>query len=69
MKKIATKKPLAKNRKLVLSDRDVELMRELHEEHPREHPEHIGYKQLARMFECSRSTVQNICTYRKRAGI
>ena len=57
----------AKKVAVVLSDHEVGLMRELHEEHPRGHPEHYGYRRLQEKFGCSRSMVRNICLYRKRA--
>lgn len=44
-----------------LSDREIELMRDLHENHG------IGYRRLARMFEVPRARVQRICKYRVRA--
>lgn len=50
----------------VLSDHDVELMRVMHEEHPRGHAEHIGYRKLAAIFGCSPSMARHICLYRKR---
>lgn len=51
-----------------LTDHEVELMREMHEEHPRGHPEHVGHRKLAKMFGVSRTTASNICHYRKRAS-
>jgi len=44
-----------------LTDHDVELMRQMHEE------EGIGYKRLAKMFDTSVAQVRNICLYRQRA--
>lgn len=49
-----------------LLDDEVELMRELHEMHPRGHPEHWGYSKLAEKFEVSKATVAAICSYRSR---
>lgn len=43
-----------------LSDADVDLIRQLHEEHG------LGYRALARKFECSRSTIRDIVKYRRR---
>lgn len=43
-----------------LTDQDVELMRELHEQHQ------LGYKRLALKFECSKETARDVCTYRTR---
>lgn len=40
-----------------LTDRDIDLMRELHEEHG------IGYTKLAEKFECSKSEARYICRY------
>ena len=42
-----------------LSDDDVRLVRELHDEG-------LGYKRIAEKFETSRSTVRNVCTHRTR---
>lgn len=39
----------------------VDKMRDLHED------ELIGYRRLAKMFNLSRSVVQKICTYERRA--
>lgn len=39
----------------------VDRMRDLHED------ESIGYRRLAKMFGLSRSVVQKICTYERRA--
>lgn len=50
-----------------LSDRDVELMRTLHEAFPVGHPEHVGYRRLAAKFECSREQCRDICNYKFRA--
>ncbi|OAE72592.1 hypothetical protein A7J71_11270 [Achromobacter insolitus] len=44
-----------------LTDHDVELMRQLHEE------DGIGYKRLARMFDVSREQARDICRYKARA--
>jgi len=49
-----------------LTDHEVELMRELHEEHPVGHPQHLGYRRLAKMFGVSKTTVRHICVYRER---
>ena len=43
-----------------LSDSDVNLIRDLHEEYE------FGYKKLAFVFEVSRDTIRQICTYRRR---
>lgn len=45
-----------------LLDSDVSLLRELHERHG------LGYGLLARKFGVPRSTVQGICTYRRRVA-
>lgn len=45
-----------------LTDRDVELMRQLHE------IEGWGSRKLAAKFDCGRSTVRHILAYRYRAG-
>lgn len=41
-------------------------MRAMHEEFPQGHPQHLGYRRLAKIWDVSRATVQAICTYRKR---
>ena len=51
-----------------LSNHEVELMRVMHEEFPRGHPQHIGHRRLAAIFHVSRTTASNICHYRKRIG-
>lgn len=43
-----------------LSDHDVRLIRELHEQHG------LGYKRLGEKFEAPRSTIADICCYRTR---
>ena len=45
----------------VLSDHEVDLMRDLHERHG------WGYRRLARKFEVGKTTVRRICNYQKRA--
>ena len=47
--------------KAKLTDNDVEVIRELHDEGG------IGYKQIAEKFEVSKSCIAAICTYRTRA--
>jgi len=47
------------NLKAVLSDHEVELIRQLHEDG-------IGYRRLAEKFEVHKSTIQFICTFRRR---
>lgn len=49
------------HQRAVLSDRDVALMRDLHENHG------WGYKRLSAKFECGRTTVRKICKYQMRA--
>lgn len=44
-----------------LTDEQVELIRTLHEEG------FVGYRALARAFGCPRSTIQDICNYRRRS--
>jgi len=43
-----------------LSNQDVVLMRELHDEHG------VGYRKLAAKFECGISTARDIATHRTR---
>lgn len=45
----------------VLTDHEIEVMRDLHENHG------IGYRRLSRIFDVPRSQVQRICRYRVRA--
>lgn len=47
----------------VLTEHDVELMRTMHEEFPKGHPEHWGYRRLAEKFDCSKSTARRACLY------
>lgn len=44
-----------------ISDETVDQIRDLHEE------ENIGYRRLAQMFGLTRSVIQKICTYERRA--
>ncbi|MCS3902806.1 DNA invertase Pin-like site-specific DNA recombinase [Methylohalomonas lacus] len=46
--------------KAKLSDNDVRLIRELHENHG------LGYGTIAKKFDSSRSTIISICNYRCR---
>jgi len=41
----------------------------LHEEHPRGHTKHLGYRRLAEKFGVSRATAEKICRYIKRARL
>jgi len=43
-------------------------MRIMHEEFPRGHPQHLGHRRLAKIFDVSRTTASNVCHYRKRIG-
>lgn len=43
-----------------LTDHDVDLIRELREDHG------LTYQALAEKFECSKSTIRDICRYRRR---
>lgn len=52
--------------KAKLTNHEVELMRRLHEEHPVGHPDHMGCRKLAKMFEVSVRQVWRVCTYRNR---
>ena len=45
----------------VLTDHEVELLLDLHENHG------FGYRRLARKFDLSRAAVRDICKYRHRA--
>lgn len=48
------------HQRAVLSDAEVERMRDLHEAGD------IGYGRLAKLFKCSKAQAQKICTYRVR---
>ena len=48
-----------KHYKADLTDHEVELVRQLHDEG-------WGYRRLAKKFEIHRSTIQKICTFRSR---
>ncbi len=50
-----------------LSDHEVELMRELYEEYPVGHPNHVGYRKLSAMFDCTKTLARKICNYLLRA--
>ena len=43
-------------------------MRVMHEEFPRGHPEHIGYRKLCKIFSTSYTYTANICRYRRRVA-
>jgi len=51
-----------------LSDHEVDLIRELHEEYPPGHPAHLGYRKLAVRFGVSRNAISNYCRYLKRVS-
>ncbi len=51
----------------VLTNREVDMMRQLHEQYPQGHPEYFGYRKLCKMFEVSKTTVRRICNYRMRS--
>ena len=51
-----------------LTNNEIKLMRQMHEEFPAGHAKHLGYKRLAQIFECHTTTAQNICTYRARGA-
>lgn len=52
--------------KVTLSDHEIELMRQLHEEYPTGHPKHLGYRRLAKKFNVAKTTVRAICNYKVR---
>jgi len=54
-------------RRVHLSDHEVELMRVLHEEFPRGHPQHLGHLRLARKFGVSKEVARSLCRYIYRA--
>lgn len=70
MTKNRTHGEVAKKSKLAprdrLTDHEVELARALHEEHPRSHPQHLGWRRLAKKFGVSRSTMKQYLTYARR---
>jgi hypothetical protein len=49
-----------KHHKAVLTDGEVALMRSMHAEHPTDHPDHLGYRKLARIFEVPRETARRL---------
>jgi hypothetical protein len=49
-----------------LSDAQVEAMRDDYEAHPPGHPQHVGYRALAKKYGCSKRTARDICNYTKR---
>lgn len=49
-----------------LSDAEVERMRDLYEAAAPGEPGHVGYRALAKLFNCSKRTVRDICNYSKR---
>ena len=52
--------------KATLTDSEVARMRALHAEFPVGHPDHLGYRRLAKIFEVPRATVQRLVTGRHR---
>lgn len=49
-----------------LTDHEVDLVRQMHEEFPPQSPGHLGYRRLAAMWGVSRYTIRNLCLYRRR---
>jgi hypothetical protein len=47
-----------------LTLRDVELMRQLHEEYPIGHPKHLGYRRLAKKFNVAKTTARQAVNYK-----
>jgi len=47
-----------------LSERDVELMRQMFEEYPIGHQKHLGYRRLARIFGVAKTTVRQAVNYK-----
>lgn len=52
--------------KAQLSDHEIELMRQIHEEFPVGDPRHVGYRRLAKMFNVAKTTVRQFCNYSRR---
>lgn len=48
------------------TDRDVELARQLYDEFPIGHPQHLGYKAIARILGVPKATIRDWVTYRYR---
>lgn len=48
------------------SNHEIDTIREMYEEYPVGDPRHIGYRALAKIWECSRETIRDICNYRHR---
>lgn len=49
-----------------LSDADVERIRDEYEAHPLGHPEHVGYRALAKKWGVSKRTIRDIVEYKRR---
>lgn len=49
-----------------LTDAQVEAMRDDYEAYPVGHPEHMGYRLLAKKYDCSKRACRDICNFRKR---
>jgi ribosome-binding protein aMBF1 (putative translation factor) len=62
LQKIASRRRGEEHHMTQLTDHEVELIRQLHEE------EGWGSRRLAKTFECGRSTIRHIVAYRYRAG-
>jgi len=52
--------------KAVLSDHEIELMRQLHEEYAVGDSRHLGYRRLAKLFGVAKTTVRHFCNYERR---
>ena len=62
LQKITGKSKGERHHMAQLTDHEVEVIRQLHEE------EGWGSRRLAKTFECGRSTIRHIVAYRYRAG-
>lgn len=49
-----------------ITDHEIKLCRQMHEEYPVGHPEHLGYKRLARIFEMPVRTIRRWLSYTDR---
>lgn len=67
-RQLATRKKLQVTRpsRIELSDGEVELLRQMHEEHPLGHPDHIGIRRLAKIFDIPKNTAAKLCNYERR---
>jgi hypothetical protein len=49
------------------TDHEIELMRQMYEEHPVGHKLHVGFRKLAVIWGCSKALIVRVVTYDLRA--